>query len=1070
MQSVVDVIQEQYSSFSPLLLITVLLAILLVIELVIKLKPKLKPRTIRRIIIAENKKNIGTSWLKKLAVTYYLPSWQSFLLLTIAAGLAFFVGSHVGVSDSDLLQSNRMQNIIAILAGLGVIVFAFLIFVAEQTRENRDHARVLLRQGLIFPLSALYVILIVLFLYAGLRPSITYIVLLLGAFVLWSISRLFRVLFEEGLLESKTQEYVRDEYIRKDLVTNILSRLNKVKFIEYLDNSKYKIDYNPFRDDEGLQLKVKSRKGQMVYDVNLDQLDKMLGELDKRLLEKGYTILKEPKIKVETKKSSKAASTKAPKLSSAKTEQLKIIEIAVVRLIEDRLGPDAVVITVNNRQLDDDISKLLSGIISSCIPRIFKIKNSPSNKNVLRLIELQQEDASIAIANRANIPLEQALSTYETVVESFSELLIPHGSYSREEALKERNSFMERWDFLESLGDNYRDLMEEAVNVGNFKAVTTIARSAYKVLRDSVDFQNHLIFLQMIYFIIQFYNYGTRSDNADIKNYLQDRSSRYMDEIASYKISGLIRGANPDEYNQYKDFVLDVLQAYLQLLRQNIDAADVEGFNNAVRGQRSVIERINRGYDFSTSHYEDEEIEKLITTISSDLQQKSNEIIFGVATWALHKAKKANFSEADRNSVLLTTLGYLSNSVEELTQLLADLSKGNAPDSWGWSTWSLPMDGEMHSVDDETPLVTIYLLKILQIGPSSLNLEAIKRVLEGYGEDDDAVYQIQSMFKKLKSVLEQDNQWMKDLFDEEKYNQLPSLIPVADSVLVAVEETFAKIIAERPISSSKVTEFKKDLHAKYKEHKQFEELLKRYKAYKNEAAFDSSSKEYGIYQIDHKEVFFDKWYSGFAQWGQSYGEKVAGAEERLFFGFISGKLTKVESEHGEVVAAIQSALNDEQVEKTEVILTNMHDFELEDINWGDYGFEPRSYQDRQGRHFADLKVGRRRIPMYHAYNTADPDFIALVNLSNSFRITRSQPNKDEKDEDNLRVEVTDFNADDSARQSLMEANPQWLQSKANPEFFLRQKVQISVYTRVAQKLTTNKEPGRMITVKPRPTN
>src|SRR4051812_18021535 len=105
MQAVTDVIQEQYSRLSPLLLITVLLAVLLIIELVIKLKPKLKPRTVRRIIIAENKKNIGTSWLKKLAVSYYLPSWQSFLLLAIAASLAFFVGGHVGASDSDLLQS-----------------------------------------------------------------------------------------------------------------------------------------------------------------------------------------------------------------------------------------------------------------------------------------------------------------------------------------------------------------------------------------------------------------------------------------------------------------------------------------------------------------------------------------------------------------------------------------------------------------------------------------------------------------------------------------------------------------------------------------------------------------------------------------------------------------------------------------------------------------------------------------------------------------------------------------------------------------------------------------------------
>lgn len=1061
-----DVLKDQYSTISPMLIVTIVLVVLLVIQAYTKVKPRLTPRTIKKEVLKEHK-DIKTTWLTKLRVGYYLPSATAAVVLLVIAAVLFFISTNLGVEVTAFKETNRLQNLIAVLAGLGVILFAFLIFVAEQTRENRDHARILLRQGLIFPLSTMYVTILLFFVSPHIREAVIYVVLLIGGFVLWSMYRVFKTLFDENLLEEKVKQYTIDENIRKNLVSSMLVRLSKNQQLEYLDKSKYRIEYNPFMNDEGIPLKMLSKKGQAIDDINLDQLERMLAKLETVLNKKGVSILKEKKFKEpELKSKARLTQSSNPKLESAEPETLPSVKIFCIRLVGDLVGKSEVVLALDRQNTNDEIIKEMTSVCNDFIPGVFKLKQGNGNKNFIRLVETQQENAAIAIAANAILPLQQALTTFEAVVQSFNELLVPMGSYSREEALKERGSIFERWDFLEQLGDNYEDLMEEAVKVGNFKAIKTIARSAYRILRDSVNYRNHLIFLQMIYFVIHLYDYGSRSEDEQIRTYLQDRSSRYIDEIVSYQLSDLTKDGDIKGYTQYKDFVTNALQAYLHLLRRSVDLGDLAGFKSVLSGQRSIIQRIDRGYDFRTVDYTEEEMENQINKISDELKQSGVEIIFGISTWALNRAQKANFDEDNRNKILETALANLPDSFGDLTNRFVELSKGNAPDGWGWSSWGAPMTGEVYSVDDETPLVKVYLLKILLIGHSNLSLSAVKSMIDGYGDDNDAVYEIQRLFKRFKTMLEEDNQWVEKVLGQEKYQQLPGLLTVVDSIIKEADDAFERIVAARPISQNEVKKFKQQLMEKYEKHGNLQKILGSRKVFRNQKSYDEDAKQYGIYQIDDKEIFFEKWHVGYSHWGEAYGERFAEAEEKLVYDFLMGKMDKEEAEYNQVAPSIESLLGDDSIETVELILTNMHDFELEDIDWGNYTFEQKGYP-RTGSHFGDLKVGRRRIPMYYAGHTADDDFVTFLNASKSVRVTRSIPVEGQEPDGNVMIEVADMGTDDVVRQELIDSNPKWLQSKADPEFFLRQKVRISVYTRLDLKIITDKKIGKTIVVKPR---
>lgn len=96
------------------------------------------------------------NFFKTLFSEIYIPSFKSFFLILILLGI-FSILAHLGqvfawfcldkfsfINLQGLSQeSNHYQNLIAIHAGIGAIIFALVIFVAESLRDDevKDRAR-----------------------------------------------------------------------------------------------------------------------------------------------------------------------------------------------------------------------------------------------------------------------------------------------------------------------------------------------------------------------------------------------------------------------------------------------------------------------------------------------------------------------------------------------------------------------------------------------------------------------------------------------------------------------------------------------------------------------------------------------------------------------------------------------------------------------------------------------------------------------------------------------------------------------------------------------------------------
>jgi len=111
--------------------------------------------------------------LKKALISIYIPSLSSFILVLIVTLISFII-SHLllnylkNIIDVPVIKTlNNHNALISIHAGIGTIIFALIIFVAENLRDKEGNyrARVLLREGFLFPLTVAEILVFFIFIF-----------------------------------------------------------------------------------------------------------------------------------------------------------------------------------------------------------------------------------------------------------------------------------------------------------------------------------------------------------------------------------------------------------------------------------------------------------------------------------------------------------------------------------------------------------------------------------------------------------------------------------------------------------------------------------------------------------------------------------------------------------------------------------------------------------------------------------------------------------------------------------------------------------------------------------------
>jgi hypothetical protein len=251
----------------------------------------------------------------------------------------------------------------------------------------------------------------------------------------------------------------------------------------------------------------------------------------------------------------------------------------------------------------------------------------------------------------------------------------------------------------------------------------------------AVKARDHFLFQQFYQFALFLYGLANERDrNSSVRDWLVERSWRWPKEIAEFYIDRDLnaRKTSPEELEQMREFALDSIRVFQDLLKMMADSRDVAGFSAASREFRRLYRRIRETdrhpnvalLRFQIENAQDDEQRALLTAllarqekreeVSTALNLALDEIFLALGGRVLAQ-RLENSNDPDIEHLLNDILAVLPNTLQKLAVTFAEASDLRISDQWGWNQWDLVADGEAHFIDSYTKLNQIFVLQALRL-------------------------------------------------------------------------------------------------------------------------------------------------------------------------------------------------------------------------------------------------------------------------------------------------------------------------------------------------------------------
>jgi CRISPR type III-A-associated protein Csm2 len=188
-------------------------------------------------------------------------------------------------------ESNHYQNLITIHAGIGAIIFALVIFVAESLRDDevKDRARVLLKESYLFPLAVAEILVFFIFIWGDVNFWRILPVIAIGLFTIWSLSKIVLVLLSKYRFAQKRAEMLQ-ERLRQSIDLAIDERIGNNILLSKLDGKDIKLEYHPFSIDNETEYHCfHAEKFGTISDIDLQALKKLADTVDEEGQKSGFS-------------------------------------------------------------------------------------------------------------------------------------------------------------------------------------------------------------------------------------------------------------------------------------------------------------------------------------------------------------------------------------------------------------------------------------------------------------------------------------------------------------------------------------------------------------------------------------------------------------------------------------------------------------------------------------------------------------------------------------------------------------------------------------------------------------
>lgn len=1052
---------------------SVILGILLISKLV-KFYNKEKPGFLSSSIKEERKKLCKRRKLDTLKNWWnqiYFPSWSSFFIVFIIIIMPFlfiFILQQLNRFPSMLLFDRYYsQNLVAILAGTSIIIFALIIFIAQSLREEEttDRARILLREGLLYPLTVAIILIFFTFILANVNIWNLMLVLAIGIFTIISLSRLILVLLNKHRFFKKRLELLKDR-IKRSIELAIDERLGNNILLKKLEENIIELKYHFFTiDDKAAFHCFPAYKKGLITDINLVKLDEFAKIVESEANKNGFSFYKE-KAKVispiEEVSENTLLETKVEKYRENQNRYL-------LKKYKDKIEEDDDIICFDKVLIkDENVIKKLEQISKQIF--VIKTKEDDFSEQIRSELMGIKDQFISAIKDKHLGKITDFITIYLSLTEAFLESLKEYGGgYTFELAIKERSAIMGGWNEIRWILDDIMEVFRKGTETSDKDIIKKIGFLPIAIANRSIKFSDHYLFQEFIRFAEYLYLVSQKEHDTDLKSFMIDRSWRWLKESSDYFVESKMRekGIERKLLLSLKDFAIYYLIIFQNLLKASYENNDLESFRQFNKTTSKLFSHFKPSNEYPDAEHlkwlldnqelpEDQKSEiktqledkEFLENTEEEINNRRKQMFFGLTSWIfdLYMAKS---NKDDIKNFYLEMQNNISNDLIELTNIFLLTHTFKAEDFWGWHWWDIVPDGEARFIDIFSKFERLYCIKALQILEGKTE-EEIEKIELPYNRDlAFLVGEDGNLMKILDNIQNNKDNWT-FVLSKEAISKIYSLKAILNKVKQKHEEIEKESIRRKKISPKKVNEFKQQIIQGFYESAVIRDIFKNYEIYidNTKEPYTDKITRFGINIADDKAAFFEDWYVEYVDWGRHRGKDLAWGEDSFLIEKISNQCIEVKD--------IETILNKfDNVSDIIIIAIGMESY------WhfrNSENFRPEWYKD-----IPQLKINgfmgwyvhnKKNIPIFRVYNIYVDNKILILSKSKLGMLIQYSPiNEGESFEfkkDIFYFNIQPFSGNEELIAEFIEKPTEWLKRIGDREAqikHLKTRVLIRIFER-----------------------
>ena len=643
----------------------------------------------------------------------YVPSVKSFGYIVASVFLVWGIGE---IFEKLSGIESPFPNITAVHAGIGVVIFALVIFVAESLRDNeaKDKARVLLKVSYLFPLVVAEIIVFFILLWGrddGFGEA--FIVSVIGIFTIVSLARIIDVLLSKHKFD-KQRINLLQERLRQSIETALDELLgNKVLSSELGDSNiklctpssldfKYYVEYHNLMD-YSKDYYFEAKKNGIIADIKFSELNEVSTLMGK--LKANYSATHEED----------NPEPHSPDFIFCNSIQVSSNAYLMNRFHDVINEKNRKLICIHNALVDDNQELLKE--IERHIDKAFIIKHQDS-----LMQEISDEISGIkdqfihAIRNKQHNQIDRLSNLYIRLTDEFLEYIekydeIPHANIhvTKQDLINK----MERsiWLPIFSIDVFYQTM--ESHDTWIIRRIFDLARI---MSSRAIEKDNYNLFKEFIRFPVKLYESSSEEKDEQLKKLLIKFSCQYLEDVYNVIVSQLRQGTinvNAEQEKHIEEYAGHILFIFNELLKQAFDYKDLDSFK---KFQQMVEDR----FGDSKSHL----LRYCSNEREGEIKSRRNLMYFGLASGILYqrlderannkKKPSLNIKNAYRSKEFYDSIcSVFSSDIDEFAASFLTIWNNNDIDFWGWDTWAKKAYS-LHFLDDLKKFYIVHLLFLLK--------------------------------------------------------------------------------------------------------------------------------------------------------------------------------------------------------------------------------------------------------------------------------------------------------------------------------------------------------------------